>query len=79
MRILAADDDQYVLDLLQVIPSTDVSFNLVLVSSPQAALQAVNGRIRKFDCIPLDIMMPEMDGIRFVKKSGQIRDMGTQQ
>lgn len=68
MRILAVDDDQNVLDILQAILSTDVSLVLELVSSPQAALQAVNGHIQKFDCILLDIMMPEMDGITLCQK-----------
>lgn len=68
MRIIAVDDDQHVLDLLQVILLTDASVELEVFSSPHMALKAINACMRKFDCIVLDVMMPEMDGITLCQK-----------
>ncbi|GHE91519.1 hypothetical protein GCM10016455_09240 [Aliiroseovarius zhejiangensis] len=63
MKILAVDDDKYVLELLDAILKTDGFVEHTLVNSATAALREISNATSPFDCILLDIQMPEMDGI----------------
>ncbi|MEF3047347.1 response regulator [Pseudotabrizicola sp. L79] len=68
MRILAVDDDHVVLDLLRVVLEVANGADLCLFDTPMDALNVLNRRIAKYDCILLDISMPEMDGISLCEK-----------
>lgn len=63
MRILAVDDDPIVIDLLEAMLSdlghTDVQF----VQDGKLAIKALTETRREFDCILLDISMPNITGI----------------
>lgn len=63
MRILAVDDDRYTLELLEHILLAEGYGQLCLCSSPNDAMSEIRKRSTKFDCILLDINMPEIDGI----------------
>ena len=63
MKILAVDDDPYILEILTMMAAragfTDVSTSL----SGEIALDMLNKGDVVFDCLLLDISMPDMDGI----------------
>lgn len=63
MRILAVDDDPFILELLPVVfRQADFPFVSVASSGP-AALAMLADPDEEFDCLLLDIEMPDMDGI----------------
>ena len=62
MRILAADDDPVILDLLKSPMWLGSDHDLVCVTSADAALQAIRDN-RPFDAFLIDVVMPGMDGI----------------
>lgn len=63
MRILAVDDDQILLGILntalQKAGYTDITF----ANSAEEALEKIDTAPRPFECFLLDIQMPEVDGI----------------
>ncbi|WP_289042844.1 response regulator [uncultured Aliiroseovarius sp.] len=63
MRILAVDDDDYVLELLEAVLKSGGFNEYTLVNNAAAALREIAQASPPFDCILLDIQMPEMDGI----------------
>ena len=64
MRILAVDDDNVFLEILeQVLVSYGYS-DLTLVESGVLAAEAIQAAKEPFDCFLLDIQMPEIDGIQ---------------
>ena len=62
MRILAADDDPFILDLLKSPMWLGNDHELVCVTSADAALEAIRSS-RPFDAFLIDVVMPGMDGI----------------
>lgn len=71
MRILVVDDDRTVLELVSEVLLLNGYDNVVLASSGNEALEAVDARKDPFDAILLDIQMPDMDGIELC---GRIRE-----
>jgi CheY-like chemotaxis protein len=75
MRILAADDDPIILELLSQFLSTVGSHRLTTVGSALEAIELLGeDPDQAFDCFMLDIQMPRMDGIdlaRHIRKMGQ--------
>jgi CheY-like chemotaxis protein len=70
MRILAVDDEPYILELIPML-ATRVGFPEVATApSGPLALDALTGHGASFDCLLLDINMPDMDGIELC---GRIR------
>ncbi|MDF1726351.1 MAG: response regulator [Sulfitobacter sp.] len=63
MRILAVDDDPVILDLLPVVLRQADLPQITLASSAMAALDILRQPENRFDCLLLDIMMEDMDGI----------------
>ena len=72
MKILAVDDDEIILELLEQVLLSIGYTDITTALSADVALQRIDEAIDPFDCILLDIQMPEMDGIEL---SGLIRDM----
>lgn len=72
VKILAVDDEPYILELMPMI-SARVGFpDVTTVASGQAALDALNATETAFDCLILDINMPGMDGIELCRR---VREM----
>lgn len=68
MKILAVDDDETILDLLNIILEQEGHTDLVMSNSGGHALGLIDKALRPFDCILLDIQMPCMDGIELCAK-----------
>ncbi|QDC10047.1 response regulator [Oceanicola sp. D3] len=63
MKILAVDDEQVVLDLLTVMVRKVGFSDITTVSSGASALETIANAPSTFDCVLLDISMPDLDGI----------------
>lgn len=64
MKIIAVDDDNVSLDLLKFCLTGGGYEQLTLMSSPLEALHAIDNATTPFDCILLDVEMPERNGIQ---------------
>ncbi len=65
-KIAIIDDEQDILDILERFLSRSEKFDIEIFSNPQTALSKVKSGI--YDLVLLDIMMPQMDGIDFLKE-----------
>lgn len=65
MRILAVDDSPLMQDLLPLLLESDMVVHSA--ASGREALRLLNGSELAFDCLLLDIEMPEMDGIELCR------------
>lgn len=63
MKILAVDDDEIILELLQATMAAAGFDDVTTVTSGAEALNALANSSQQYDCLLLDIQMPEMDGI----------------
>ena len=65
MRILIADDDREICDLLQIYINNE-GFEVVKAYNGREAYEKFQEK--NTDCLILDVMMPEMDGLEVVNK-----------
>ncbi len=63
MKILAVDDDSFILELLTMICARSGYPDVTTAASGQKALKLLNADNGTFDCLLLDINMPEINGI----------------
>lgn len=63
MKILAVDDDAFILELIPMIAAKVGCRNITTVTSGAEALLVLQQSAVPFDCLLLDINMPGMDGI----------------
>lgn len=72
MKILAVDDDPYILELLPMIAAKAGFADVTTASCGELALAAmVNGEV-VFGCLLFDINMPNMDGIELCTRARQL-------
>lgn len=72
MRILAVDDDQHFLDLLEAVLGEAGYDDVTCVSSAPDALTEAYHAEGKIDCFLLDVQMPDIDGVDLCRR---LRDM----
>lgn len=77
MKILAVDDDPIILDLLTEVLRAAGFMNLHLCLSGSEALELIEKEQVPFDCLLLDIQMPDMDGIELMSKIRRIPGYGS--
>jgi len=67
MKILAVDDDTLILDLLKSVLLNTGHKDLEVTNSAVEALKMVQRSDTPYECLLLDIQMPEMDGIAMAR------------
>ena len=77
LKILAVDDDQFVLVLLGACLRAGGYSEYKLVDSGSAALAEITSATTPFDCILLDIQMPEMDGVELCSTIRSLPEYGS--
>ncbi|MEA3383400.1 MAG: response regulator [Campylobacterota bacterium] len=65
-KIAIIDDEQDILDILEKFLSRSEKFDISTYSNPKTALDTVKSG--SFDLVLLDIMMPQMNGLDFLKE-----------
>ncbi len=65
-KIAIIDDEQDILDVLEKFLARSEKFDIETFSNPLNALNPVKSGV--YDLILLDIMMPQMDGIEFLRE-----------
>ncbi len=73
MRILAVDDDTHILEVLEAVLLDSGYREVVTTASPLDALKIATNSPKIFDCLLLDIQMPDMDGITLCRRMRMIR------
>jgi len=68
IRVLVVDDDPSILHLLETALVAIGKHNVALAESASGALEIIDNASAPFDCILLDIQMPETDGIALLRK-----------
>lgn len=68
MKILAVDDDPFIRELFPVMFEAVDSIELSIAEGGKQALAMLGTAEETFDCLLLDIDMPEMDGIELCKR-----------
>ena len=66
-KIMIVDDEQNILDILEKFLSRNNQLEIQTYTNPTAALSAVKSN--PCDLILLDVMMPQMDGMEFLKQT----------
>lgn len=66
-RILVVDDEPSILELVKTALETLDDYNVSTATNAIAALEEIRRAERPFDCILLDIQMPETDGIELLR------------
>ncbi|MCU9840556.1 response regulator [Ruegeria sp. WL0004] len=74
MRILAVDDEPSILELLTQILAAFGYDNVVTAANGRAALQILNSEPEPFDCLLLDVQMPQMNGIDLCQEVRMLPD-----
>lgn len=72
MRILAVDDDPFILELIPMISAKAGFSEVVSAASGEQALKLLASSDIVFDCLLLDISMPGMDGVELCQRVRQI-------
>ncbi|WP_171209271.1 MULTISPECIES: PleD family two-component system response regulator [unclassified Ruegeria] len=72
MRILAVDDDPSILELLESVLAAFGYEDIVTARSGQEALDILNDPKEVFDCLLLDVQMPQMNGIALCEEARKL-------
>ncbi len=74
MRILAVDDDPSILELLICVLGAFGYEDVATARSGQEALKTLSETDQPFDCLLLDVQMPEMNGIALCEEARNLPD-----
>ncbi|MFD2853704.1 two-component system response regulator [Seohaeicola zhoushanensis] len=74
MKVLAVDDDPFILELVPKIAAMVGCEDITVAHSGPEALEIIANAEEPFDCLLLDINMPEMDGIELCARVRKLED-----
>ncbi|KUJ85313.1 hypothetical protein AVO45_16290 [Ruegeria marisrubri] len=74
LKVLAVDDEQSILELLQTALAAFGNCDVSVADSASSALEIVKASDTPFDCLLLDIQMPGTSGIELLKKIRSLPD-----
>lgn len=72
MKILAVDDDAFILELLSIVAARAGFNDIVTARTGESALEILQKGTDQYECLLLDINMPGMDGITLCTLARQI-------
>ncbi|WP_347312105.1 response regulator [Defluviimonas sp. SAOS-178_SWC] len=72
MKILAVDDDDFILELVPMYLAVAGYQDVSVAASGRAALDLIAAAIPPYDCLLIDINMPEMNGVELCTRVRQI-------
>lgn len=72
LKILAVDDDPFILELISMIAATAGYHDVTSIADGKLALEALTNKAIDFDCLLFDINIPEIDGIELCALARQI-------
>ncbi|MBL4767596.1 MAG: response regulator [Rhodobacteraceae bacterium] len=67
-RVLVVDDEPSILELLKMALAALDNYDVSIASSAEKALKTIERQSPQFDCLLLDIQMPETNGIQLLKQ-----------
>ena len=73
--ILLVDDEEMVLNSIKSFFAIESDYRVEAYTSPIEALEDIVGRLKHFDLVISDYLMPEMDGITFLAKVKEKRSL----
>lgn len=73
--VMLVDDEPMVALALRSFLELETSYRVVMFTSPAAALETLAGE--HIDVLIADFMMPEMDGITFLRRARELRPLTT--
>ncbi|MEM7321242.1 MAG: response regulator, partial [Pseudomonadota bacterium] len=74
LRVLVVDDEPSILELLKTALATFDNYEVSIANSAANALKQITSGDQPFDCLLLDIQMPEMTGIELLREIRSIAD-----
>jgi DNA-binding response OmpR family regulator len=74
MKILAVDDEPFILEMIPLLAARVGFPQVQTASSGDAALKVLANAEPSFDCLILDINMPDLDGIELCRMVRQLKD-----
>ncbi len=74
MRVLAVDDDEIILELLEAIVGQIPDVDLETACGPEAAIAAISAAPVPFECLLFDIQMPYKNGIELCREVRAMQD-----
>ncbi|MEQ9258845.1 MAG: response regulator [Roseovarius sp.] len=73
-RVLSVEDDPVMQELIAATLETHGGFKVVFASHGEEGLSCLRKGIRKFDCVLIDVNLPDMTGIEFVGSARVLPD-----
>lgn len=73
-RVLSVEDDPVMQGLIEASLETHGGFKVVFASDGEEGLSCLRRGIRKFDCLLIDVHLPDMTGIEFVRSARVLPD-----
>lgn len=74
LRVLAVDDEPSILELLRTAFIALDNYEISVANSGEAAIKMLEDAEKPFDCLLIDIQMPEMNGIELLQKIRSMPD-----
>ena len=74
IRVLAVDDEPSILELLKAALNALGTYDVTVAASAEQAIQVMERQDHPFDCVLMDIQMPDVNGITLVREMRKMHD-----